>query len=489
MAEGLRELISFVGSVVVDRRVNWEKRVQVDAACLVCGNATGNMLVLSAMHWRAERGYMRLLECAECGSCFYPDARELNCGYPSQESVLADPDFPILVHHYLEIVGGLDWKVWLLEQLPFERFSTVLEIGCNAGVALDYCRVQWEVDVVGLEPSAYGIVGGKMLGIPVLPKYMADAEELAGRTFDFIYATEVLEHVLDPAGFLRELRSFLAPGGVLLLTTPRSGAVSRATPVGELYAALSPGSHYFLLSPDSLRSLLENAGFSFIEITDFGMTNVAIASDAGFKPRGHPNVPERLKDYYSKALDRGGDRVRLGNLINYYVFASRCGGFDGHQEFAVRIESGLNELFGIDLREPSSLVEAVLGASGLVALGKVMPYALPFFLEQLARNQSSDPVLETEAKALAALLMAQGLKIDFQNLFVYQEAFERCWRGSSPLSPRALELNAVTRRIVEKVPELAAANLGIRARVRRKLIRLAEHSGKVLYRAKSVFSN
>ncbi|MDY0073073.1 MAG: methyltransferase domain-containing protein [Thauera sp.] len=460
--------------VIVGQHVKWEKRVQVDAACLVCGNPAGNALVLSAMHWRPERGQMRLLECARCRSCFYPDAAELNSDYPSLESVLADPDFPILVHHYLEIVGGLDWKVWLLEQLPFEQFSTVLEVGCNAGVTLDYCRLQWGADVVGLEPSAYGVVGGEMLELPILPKYMSKAEELSGRTFDFIYATEVLEHVPDPAGFLRELRSFLAPGGVLLLTTPRSGAVSRATPVGQLYAALSPGSHYFLLSPNSLRALLEGAGFSFVEITDFGMTNVALASDADLVRQACPDVAERLKEYYAKALDRGGERVRLGNLINYYVFASRCGEFDPHREFAARIDSDLDRLFGIDLRNPESLIDAVLNAGGLVDFGKVMPYALPFFLEQRARNESSNPVLEEEIKALAALLMARGLQIDFQNLFVYHEAFERCWRGSLPRSSRAIALHAVTRDMVDKVPELAAASRGFVARVRRKVARVAE---------------
>ena len=44
-----------------------------------------------------------------------------------------------------------------------------------------------------------------------------------GGDFDLVYCSEVIEHVPDVGHFVRQLAALVAPGGVLLLTTPDSG--------------------------------------------------------------------------------------------------------------------------------------------------------------------------------------------------------------------------------------------------------------------------
>jgi hypothetical protein len=277
------------------------------------------------------------------------------------------------------------------------------------------------------------------------------------------------------------LREHLVPGGTLLLTTPRSGAVSTATPIGQLYAALSPGAHYFLLSPGSLRALLERAGFTFVEIYAFGMTNVAVASDVKQENRGPVDVPARLMRYYGAKLDAQDARVRLGNQINYYVAATRCGDFKDHEAISLRIDSELRDLFGIDLGNPHRLIDAVMQELDLVGLGKVMPYGLPFYLHHLGLNGQGDHarVGVLEAQALAAFLAVRGLQIDFQNLFVYHDLYECAWPAATGLAskgtpPRVVELNRRTHSLAAKVPEIALKNGSLLLRARRKLIRVAE---------------
>jgi SAM-dependent methyltransferase len=47
-----------------------------------------------------------------------------------------------------------------------------------------------------------------------------DALPFAGGAYDLVVATDVIEHVEDDVGVLRELRRVAAPGAKLLITTP-----------------------------------------------------------------------------------------------------------------------------------------------------------------------------------------------------------------------------------------------------------------------------
>ena len=44
---------------------------------------------------------------------------------------------------------------------------------------------------------------------------------------DVVISTEVIEHVYDPRGFLRNCYDLLKPGGIIILTTPYHGYTSR----------------------------------------------------------------------------------------------------------------------------------------------------------------------------------------------------------------------------------------------------------------------
>ena len=46
-------------------------------------------------------------------------------------------------------------------------------------------------------------------------------------TFDLVTSMEVVEHVTDPAAFIAELAARLAPGGLMILSTPNRTALSK----------------------------------------------------------------------------------------------------------------------------------------------------------------------------------------------------------------------------------------------------------------------
>jgi 2-polyprenyl-6-hydroxyphenyl methylase/3-demethylubiquinone-9 3-methyltransferase len=96
-----------------------------------------------------------------------------------------------------------------------------------------------------------------------------DVETLAGETFDLVTSMEVIEHVTDPAAFVAALERALAPGGLMLLSTPNRTPISRLMLVeaAERLGQVPRGTHdwHKFLTPDELTKLLNDAGLTVID--------------------------------------------------------------------------------------------------------------------------------------------------------------------------------------------------------------------------------
>ncbi|WP_136514978.1 methyltransferase domain-containing protein [Geomonas edaphica] len=91
--------------------------------------------------------------------------------------------------------------------------------------------------------------------------YVSEITELpiADQTFDVLLCTEVLEHVPDPAGALREMQRVLKPGGRLLLTAPLGSGLHQL-----------PYHYYGGFSPAWYQYYAEKFGLRVVEITPNG---------------------------------------------------------------------------------------------------------------------------------------------------------------------------------------------------------------------------
>ena len=79
--------------------------------------------------------------------------------------------------------------------------------------------------------------------------------------FDVVVMFEVIEHLFDPRLVLEQVQRLLRPGGTLVLSTPNFNALSRFA-LGNSWAVLSPAEHLYYFTRDSLRALLQAAGFN-----------------------------------------------------------------------------------------------------------------------------------------------------------------------------------------------------------------------------------
>lgn len=82
---------------------------------------------------------------------------------------------------------------------------------------------------------------------------------LPAGSFQVATLFEVIEHVTAPGHYVRALARLLAPGGVLYLTTPNFGSLSRRL-LGARWRVVAE-EHLFLFDEGSMRRLLESNGF------------------------------------------------------------------------------------------------------------------------------------------------------------------------------------------------------------------------------------
>ena len=96
---------------------------------------------------------------------------------------------------------------------------------------------------------------------------------------------EVVEHVADPAAFIGELAARLAPGGLMILSTPNRTALSKLLLVeaAERVGAVPRGTHDWdqFLKPEELTKMLEGARLEVID-----RTGLSPSAAKGFKLGG-----------------------------------------------------------------------------------------------------------------------------------------------------------------------------------------------------------
>jgi 2-polyprenyl-6-hydroxyphenyl methylase/3-demethylubiquinone-9 3-methyltransferase len=143
-----------------------------------------------------------------------------------------------------------------------------LDVGCGAGLLAEpLARLGAEVTGVDAAEETVAVARGHAAGAGLDIDYRhGELAALGLGRFDLVTAMEVLEHVADKAAFLAELAAHLAPGGLMVLSTPNRTARSRVLMVGlaEAVGAVPRGTHDWgdFVTPDVLRELLGEAGLA-----------------------------------------------------------------------------------------------------------------------------------------------------------------------------------------------------------------------------------
>lgn len=147
---------------------------------------------------------------------------------------------------------------------------TALDVGCGAGLLAEPLA-RMGAAVTGVDAAAENIAVAKdhAAGQGLSIDYRACEVAAIRGEFDLITAMEVIEHVTDPAAFIAALAARLAPGGLMILSTPNRTALSRIglITIGEGLGQIPKGTHDWdkFLTPEELTTLLGEAGLAIID--------------------------------------------------------------------------------------------------------------------------------------------------------------------------------------------------------------------------------
>ncbi len=148
------------------------------------------------------------------------------------------------------------------------RHKVVADIGCGVGAFLDFLSGVCKT-VIGIEPSATHRQIMSEKGYQTYA-YADEAKPDWNNKVDIVTSFDVIEHVENPMGFMKDVFDLLSGGGHAVIGTPTDAPVMRYL-LGDIYerTLLFSTQHLWVFSEKNLMMLAEKAGFRKIEIKYF----------------------------------------------------------------------------------------------------------------------------------------------------------------------------------------------------------------------------
>ncbi len=264
---------------------------------------------------RSHGVFTNIVQCSRCG-LIYENPREPEAVIEEDYAQVEDPDYE------REAQGRVRTFTRLLDRLEQIRSrGRLADIGCYTGVFLELARQRgWET--LGVEPSEWAARKAEEKGLTVVNKPLRHAA-LPADSFDVVTLWDVIEHLHDPLGTLREIRRVLRPGGLLALSTMNAGSLF-AKALGSSWPWYMR-MHLYYFTRGTISEMLKAAGFDLVSTEQ----HKRIVSLRYFIEKASCQIPAlaTLGLWIARPFGRFAITVDFGDIMN--VYAARPGRPEG----------------------------------------------------------------------------------------------------------------------------------------------------------------
>lgn len=234
-------------------------------SCVVCGPGPASQPAFVAKDWflRLIDGEFTYVRCTGCGTVRQEpmlDHESLMQAYSTYHEVL--PENESAVRRAMERIAQREAD--FLARTA-DTSKPVVDVGCGAGLFLRRLgRAGWQGERRGVEPEGnVARTTSERLGLTV-DKGTAEDFDLAPGSVGTAVMRHVIEHLRDPAVVLDRLHAAIEPGGHLYLGTPDARALA-ARVFGRYWHGWDPPRHLHIFTANALRQLVRDHGFEPVQ--------------------------------------------------------------------------------------------------------------------------------------------------------------------------------------------------------------------------------
>jgi len=158
--------------------------------------------------------------------------------------------------------------------MPSEEALNVLDIGCGTGdVAEEIERLGF--CVTGVDFSEVAVETAQARGVVASKVDLDEGLPFNDKSFDLIWAGDIIEHVFDPIFVLQECRRVLRPNGRMLVTVPYDMHI--VTRIKTLFGISYQEKVYKKLGQYKHHTFFSMSLFSYmVNVSDFRISKVKI---------------------------------------------------------------------------------------------------------------------------------------------------------------------------------------------------------------------
>lgn len=236
-------------------------------SCPACGNSDFKYLFSAADHLSSGEDFS-VRKCTVCGllvTANPPDEKDIGRYYISEDYISHSDKKQNFTEHLYHLARKfmLTRKRRLVERVTGLSSGRLVDIGSGTGYFASFMQGKgWKVSGIELNDEAR-LFSIKHFNITAIAP--GEISGISDGSADCITFWHVLEHLFDPAGWMKEVKRILKDGGKCIIALPNSSSAD-AVFFGREWAALDVPRHLWHFSPEPFKRFAVNQGFMCEEI-------------------------------------------------------------------------------------------------------------------------------------------------------------------------------------------------------------------------------